>query len=283
MQPPKLARSRRYCSCSSFLIYLLVATGIVGAFRPCHAFFSSSSLRSMQIRGRSQSPAGRTSFSTAPCCSKVETSGLADEVTATISAGSYIEDERVLAGERERKAAFEWQQKLESGKAATLGAAVGGGVRAIICSGAMFLPVPDVLSVLSADQDPALQLMIGTGVGIVEGALFGLTYRYVVRQDRQPSAARREAVPVNVGHMGDGAVGAFSLVTALGGADSELKSVAANVLGVALSAHPLTEVGDAIAITLPVLARLVAAILVFGSTRAILDACIDKGLLKQFP
>ncbi len=88
------------------------------------------------------------------------------------------------------------QARLESIKSGLIGAGVTGLVAVMAMLGAVAggLPLPLPASILG--------LLVNLAVAIASGFFFGVTYRYIVRQDDNL-------------HLGGGAVGAFALVRSL--------------------------------------------------------------------
>jgi len=96
-----------------------------------------------------------------------------------------------------------WAERMESLKAALLGA-----IAALCCLG-IFIHVNSVVLVPQWPQTSGVPTwMLGTdlwlnaGIAQFSGALFAITYRYIIRQDQNA-------------HLRSGAVGAFGLVRGL--------------------------------------------------------------------
>jgi hypothetical protein len=132
-------------------------------------------------------------------------------------------------------------ERLESIKAGGVGASAAtlawGGLRLLHpLYPSMFSPIPSYL--------PA-----GAAIALFSGFLFGITYRYIIRQDRNP-------------HLKSGAVGAFGLVRGLAQAEASLHQVR-DLLPAAIA------VGESL------------VLLTF--VRLALDWALGRGWLKPFP
>ncbi len=96
----------------------------------------------------------------------------------------------------------------------------------------------------------AIELLLTVGIAGISGFLFGVTYRYIIRHDRNP-------------HLQSGAVGAFALVRGLSQAEPLLSS---------------TSVQWGL-----ILLLLGQNFLMFTIARWLLDQCYDRGWLSRFP
>lgn len=94
-------------------------------------------------------------------------------------------------------------------------------------------------------------------IAAASGALFGLTYRYVIRQDPNP-------------HLRSGVVLAFGLVRAMALADGEL--VRHLVLPLGLNMYEVAQVG--------VLG--LESLMLFAIARWVLDGCLTQGWIHPF-
>ena len=95
------------------------------------------------------------------------------------------------------------------------------------------------------------QLLIQLAIGAVSGFLFGVTYRYVIRDDRNS-------------HLNDGAVLAFGLVRGLASIETSLET---NLL--------LSE-------SILIVFLFVQSIIGFAIARLVLDLAIQQKLIKPF-
>lgn len=91
----------------------------------------------------------------------------------------------------------EQAERLESLKAGLMGAGALGLVSLLAWGGLLFLP-PFVATLLFASPEP-LTRWVHLAIATLSGFLFGVTYRYVVRQDQNPQ-------------LKTGAIMAFALV-----------------------------------------------------------------------
>ncbi|CAM9298283.1 unnamed protein product, partial [Choristocarpus tenellus] len=128
-----------------------------------------------------------------------------------------------------------FEQKIESIKAAVLCGSVGS-VSRLLAVGIGTLPLvpPPLMEVLGVPEPGIAALLFCLGAGALDGALFGLTYRYVVRSDRSMKVKKgsQSGVPggmggLNVDQLGDGCVGAFAFTSALGQCEVPLTAAAA--------------------------------------------------------
>lgn len=94
----------------------------------------------------------------------------------------------------------------------------------------------------------SLHLLINLGIVLLSGFLFGVTYRYVIRQDKNS-------------HLGDGAVLAFGLVRGLAQLQATLD----------WNRPPL-----------PYVLMVVASVTLFAITRIVLDWALGQGWVKPF-
>jgi hypothetical protein len=136
-----------------------------------------------------------------------------------------------------------WTERIESLKA--------GGFSALATGS--FFGLTIVLHQLALQQQLGWQVttanwLVGWAIAIFSGFLFGVTYRYIIREDENP-------------HLKSGAVTAFGLVRGLAQADASLSSDY-NLLPLALST------GE--------------SILLFAVARLLLDWALSQGWLKPF-
>ncbi|CAM9774513.1 unnamed protein product, partial [Laminaria digitata] len=141
---------------------------------------------------------------------------------------------------------FLMEQKIESAKAAILCGGIGAASRLLAVGvGAV---VPSFLRDALAMPEPAASgVLFGLAAGFAQGALFGLTYRYVVRSDRETPTAQQATKTTTtktttvlpqqmdgftVGHLGDGCVAAFALTSAFGQSEVPLATAAGEFAGV---------------------------------------------------
>ncbi|CAM9129718.1 unnamed protein product [Chrysoparadoxa australica] len=189
---------------------------------------------------------------------------------------------------------FEWDQRVESGKSAILTGAAGLACR-LVGFGVGALPMPEQLRLSAGLPAPGLDsFLFACGCGALQGALFGLTYRYVIRTDLGSSqddkddegnaVIKRAGGQLKVGHLGDGAFAAFTLVAAVGGAEVCLTEAAGQVGSFLLGE---TDVGSALmaalVAALPLVPRIIINAGVFGGSRAVLEWALESGKIKPFP
>jgi hypothetical protein len=98
-------------------------------------------------------------------------------------------------------------------------------------------------------DNPALTELIGGAIAAISGFLFGVTYRYIVRDDRNP-------------HLKSGAVAAFGLVRGLAEVDAGLHLQSHNLWWFSL-------------VTLE-------SVLLFAIARIALDFAISQGWIDTF-
>lgn len=136
-------------------------------------------------------------------------------------------------------------ERIESVKAGLVGAGAFAIAELIIVSAKNSLPwgwESNAISLVSVGN-----LLVPLTIGAVSGFLFGVTYRYVIRNDRNS-------------HLNDGAVLAFSLVRGLA----------------------LVEQNLVLSELLSVLFLVVQSIICFAIARSVLDLAISRKVIKPF-
>jgi hypothetical protein len=144
-------------------------------------------------------------------------------------------------------------ERLESVKAGLVGA-----LTASLLFGALLLLqgwlslrfAPLAALLLSADS---LRLLMGGAIAALSGFLFGITYRYIIRQDQNP-------------HLKDGAVLAFGLVRGLALVEGILH-------------EPIALLPSAL---LPLVLLVTESLLLFAGIRLVLDSALAGGWVKPF-
>lgn len=142
-------------------------------------------------------------------------------------------------------------ERLESVKAGLVGA-----LTASLLFGALLLLhgwlslrfAPLAALLLSADS---LRLLMGGAIAALSGFLFGITYRYIIRQDQNP-------------HLKDGAVLAFGLVRGLALVEGILH-------------EPIALLPSAL---LPLVLLVTESLLLFAGIRLVLDSALAGGWVK---
>jgi hypothetical protein len=144
-------------------------------------------------------------------------------------------------------------ERLESIKAGLVGA-----LTASLLFGALLLLhgwlslrfAPLAALLLSADS---LRLLMGGAIAALSGFLFGITYRYIIRQDQNP-------------HLKDGAVLAFGLVRGLALVEGILH-------------EPIALLPSAL---LPLVLLVTESLLLFAGIRLVLDSALAGRWVKPF-
>jgi hypothetical protein len=144
-------------------------------------------------------------------------------------------------------------ERLESVKAGLVGA-----LTASLLFGALLLLqgwlslrfAPLAALLLSADS---LRLLMGGAIAALSGFLFGITYRYIIRQDQNP-------------HLKDGAVLAFGLVRGL--------ALVEGILHESIALLPSA--------LLPLVLLVTESLLLFAGIRLVLDGALAGGWVKPF-
>ncbi|CAM9377852.1 unnamed protein product [Ectocarpus sp. 13 AM-2016] len=186
---------------------------------------------------------------------------------------------------------FLFEQKLESVRAAVLCGSVGATSRLLAVGAGALLPGGLLREALAAPEPAGSSLLFGLAAGFAQGALFGLTYRYVVRSDREqsPSATTGEPpVPqmdgFTVGHLGDGCVAAFALTSALGQSEAPLTMAAGEFVGVLGRGGGILEaLAPVLLPAAPFLPRAAADLFLYSAARLAIDRALDEGVIKPFP
>lgn len=139
-------------------------------------------------------------------------------------------------------------ERLESLKAGLLGALAAGLMFGVLTLGHRWLSFRVApLEALSIGTTGWLVLISGA-IAVISGFLFGVTYRYIIRQDQNP-------------HLKDGAVLAFGLVRGLAIAEEHLH-------------EPIA--------LLPLVALEIESLVLFASVRLVLEKALAAGWLKPF-
>ncbi len=140
--------------------------------------------------------------------------------------------------------------RLESFKAGILGAFAAAVMFSILLliNSSILASRFEVLRALRIDNSSLLEL-ISLAIAAISGFLFGVTYRYIVRSDRNP-------------HLNSGAVAAFGLVRSLAQVDT----------GLHLQSHNLWWF----------VAIAMESILLFAIARFVLDIAISWGWIEAF-
>eukprot|EP00752_Nemacystus_decipiens_P005347 g4848.t1 len=189
---------------------------------------------------------------------------------------------------------FLFEQKLESVRAALLCGAVGAASRLLAVGAGAFVPGAFLRELLATPEPAAASVLFGLAAGFAQGALFGLTYRYVVRSDRETppdaSGTPDPSVPIpqmdgfTVGHLGDGAVAAFALTSALGQSEVPLTLAAGEFVAVLGRGGGIVEAFGAVILpAAPFLPRVAGDLFLYSVARAALDRALDRGAIKPFP
>ncbi|MEL6442586.1 MAG: hypothetical protein AAFQ80_25520 [Cyanobacteria bacterium J06621_8] len=142
------------------------------------------------------------------------------------------------------------EERIESVKAGALAASVFALSELIIS----IVKYSIVNSEFSFDAVPIswdIAFLVQFAIGLVSGALFGITYRYVIRGDLNS-------------HLNDGAVLAFGLVRGLALVENSLSN---NLLSSEL---------------LSVMWLIVSSVICFASARYMLDLAMNRELVKPF-
>lgn len=140
-------------------------------------------------------------------------------------------------------------ERVESVKAGVMGAGGAGLAFGLAALGRTWLSTFHLAALAGFQNQPELwQSLVSGGIVVLSGFLFAITYRYIIRQDRNP-------------HLKSGAVLAFGLVRGL-----------AQVEGQAFAQGA----------PLPALLTLMESLLVFAIARIVLDWALNQGWLKPF-
>jgi hypothetical protein len=142
------------------------------------------------------------------------------------------------------------RDRIESLKAGTLGAIATAVMFStlILINSSILAARFEVMQELRIDN-PALPELISGAIAAISGFLFGVTYRYIVRGDRNP-------------HLKSGAVAAFGLVRGLAQVDVRLQMQSHNLWWFSL-------------VTLE-------SVLLFAIARIALDIAISRDWVKAF-
>lgn len=152
-------------------------------------------------------------------------------------------------GHTEAPAGIGLAERIESVKAGLFGALAAGCAAGVVrlVNGWLLAPHVAVLAVLQPEPNLVAASVSGA-IALLSGFLFGVTYRYVIRQDHNP-------------HLRSGAVLAFGLVRALAQIDTGWT--------------PLTPL-------LPFIVLGLESLLLFAAARILLDWAICQRWVKPF-
>ncbi len=140
-------------------------------------------------------------------------------------------------------------ERIESVKAGLLGAATSGLVFGALTLVESWLRTPhSVFLTPSLIRADGFEIIISDAIAAFSGFLFGVTYRYIIRQDRNP-------------HLRSGAVFAFGLVRGLALVEGRLDEP--------MVLQTLVSLG-------------LESLLLFASVRFVLDGALVAGWLKPF-
>jgi hypothetical protein len=162
---------------------------------------------------------------------------------------------------REEADRLDWAERVESIKAGGIGALAAGLAWGNLTIAHIFiaptlitqpfiaLALAPVLGNAPLSPPSSTYLPASAAIALFSGFLFGITYRYIIRQDRNP-------------HLKSGAVGAFGLVRGLAQSEASLRTIQD---------------------LLPAAIALGESLVLFAIVRLALDWALQKNWLKPFP
>ncbi len=139
-------------------------------------------------------------------------------------------------------------ERIESVKAGFVGALTTGTVFGALVLVNRWLLAPRFAQLAPLQIETAVMLLTSGAIAALSGFLFGITYRYIIRQDQNP-------------HLNSGAVLAFGLVRGLTQAEGKLDEASALLPLVILGAE---------------------SVLLFAGARIVLDWTLGQGWVKPF-
>ena len=172
---------------------------------------------------------------------RMERDELTEVAIAPLSAATHVSTETPLA------------ERLESLKAGLVGALTASVIFGALVLAHGWLSLRFVQFAAWSPEANSLRLLMGGAIAALSGFLFGITYRYIIRQDQNP-------------HLKTGAVLAFGLVRGLALVEVTLHESIALVPSALL---PLVLLG-------------VESLLLFAGTRLVLDSALADGWVKPF-
>ncbi len=172
---------------------------------------------------------------------RMERDELTEATIAPLSASTHVSTETSLA------------ERLESVKAGLVGALTAGVIFGALLLAQGWLSLRFAQFAAGSPGVDNLRLLIGGAIAALSGFLFGITYRYIIRQDQNP-------------HLKSGAVLAFGLVRGLALVEGTLHEPIALLPGTLL---PLALLGA-------------DSLLLFAGTRLVLDSALADGWVKPF-
>jgi hypothetical protein len=139
-------------------------------------------------------------------------------------------------------------ERIESVKAGLLGALAACSMFGALVLVNHWLLIPRVAQLAPLQIATPFTVLTSSTIAALSGFLFGITYRYIIRQDQNP-------------HLNSGAVLAFGLVRGLTQAEGKLDE--------AIALLPLVILGA-------------ESVLLFAGTRLVLDWVLRQGWVKPF-
>ena len=138
-------------------------------------------------------------------------------------------------------------ERLESVKAGLVGALAATTMFGALVLVNRWLLIPRVVQLAPLQFEAAFTVLTSGAIAALSGFLFGITYRYIIRQDKNP-------------HLNSGAVLAFGLVRGFTQAESKLETIA----------------------LLPLVILGAESVLLFAGARLVLDWTLFQGWVKPF-
>ena len=139
-------------------------------------------------------------------------------------------------------------ERIESVKAGLVGALAVGCVFSVLMLSNRWFLAPRFIQLAPLSIESIVTVLISGTIAALSGFLFGITYRYIIRQDKNP-------------HLNSGAVLAFGLVRGLTQAEGKLDD--------AIGLLPLVILGA-------------ESVLLFAGARIVLDWTLAQGWVKPF-
>ncbi|XHX80112.1 MAG: hypothetical protein RBJ76_09355 [Stenomitos frigidus ULC029] len=172
---------------------------------------------------------------------RMEHDELTEAAIAPLSVTTHVPTETSLA------------ERLESVKAGLVGALTASAIFGALLLAQGWVSLRFTQFAAGSPDADHLRLVIGGAIAALSGFLFGITYRYIIRQDQNP-------------HLKSGAVLAFGLVRGLALVEGTLHEPIALVPSTLL---PLALLGA-------------ESLLLFAGTRLVLDSALASGWVKPF-
>eukprot|EP00640_Fibrocapsa_japonica_P002608 CAMPEP_0113944030 /NCGR_PEP_ID=MMETSP1339-20121228/30588_1 /TAXON_ID=94617 /ORGANISM="Fibrocapsa japonica" /LENGTH=251 /DNA_ID=CAMNT_0000949079 /DNA_START=23 /DNA_END=778 /DNA_ORIENTATION=- /assembly_acc=CAM_ASM_000762 len=164
-------------------------------------------------------------------------------------------------------------QRIESLKSAVVGGAAVGGTR-------LALTVLDGTKPWNMvnDVDTLSRVIVEVGSATLEGALFGLLYRYVIRSDMKKP---KDELVFSADQLGGGAAAAFALTSFLPANEERLSRILSDFLSLALQLDgKQADLGTTLMESAYTSGSFALSFIGFLVAKITIDSCLDAGIIS---